>query len=209
MKKIISIILAALVPAMLLTGCFNKPESEPPAGKEKEIVGGWKVNTGEITPQLSDEETDIFMSAIDIISKTKYEPVAVLGTQVVAGMNYAYLCRTTNHLTSWSVAVVYKDLKGRTQITSVRDIDLGDIRSISDKELFASKNLLGGYRVSEDISPVLLGTQIVSGTNYKTLYISDGKICVATVYEDLGGNKKTIEEQNLDLSYYISDNEKS
>lgn len=57
------------------------------------VAGGWTVtNTSEIT----EEELEVFDQAVQDIDDVVYEPVALLATQVVAGMNYCFLARETS-----------------------------------------------------------------------------------------------------------------
>ena len=57
-----------------------------------------------------------------------YEPVAYLGSQVVAGMNHAYLCRATvvypDAQPAWKLVYVYEPLEGVAEITRIADLDL-------------------------------------------------------------------------------------
>lgn len=57
-----------------------------------------------------------------------YEPVAYLGSQVVAGMNHAYLCRATVAYPAaqpaWKLVYVYEPLEGPAEINLIADLDL-------------------------------------------------------------------------------------
>lgn len=57
-----------------------------------------------------------------------YEPVAYLGSQVVAGVNHAYLCRATvvypDAQPAWKLVYVYEPLEGVAEITRIADLDL-------------------------------------------------------------------------------------
>ncbi|MGN0971992.1 MAG: hypothetical protein ACI4OY_08550 [Aristaeellaceae bacterium] len=57
-----------------------------------------------------------------------YEPVAYLGSQVVAGLNHCYLCRATvvypDAQPSWKLVYVYEPLEGPAEITLIADLDL-------------------------------------------------------------------------------------
>lgn len=55
-----------------------------------------------------------------------YEPVQLLGTQVVAGTNYALLCRVTgvypDAVPEYCVVYVYADLEGNASLQEVQDL---------------------------------------------------------------------------------------
>lgn len=57
-----------------------------------------------------------------------YEPVAYLGSQVVAGLNHCYLCRPTvvypDAQPSWKLVYVYEPLEGPAEINLIADLDL-------------------------------------------------------------------------------------
>lgn len=57
-----------------------------------------------------------------------YEPVAYLGSQVVAGLNHCYLRRATvvypDAQPSWKLVYVYEPLEGVAEITRIADLDL-------------------------------------------------------------------------------------
>ena len=57
-----------------------------------------------------------------------YEPVAYLGSQVVAGRNHCYLCRATvvypDAQSSWKLVYVHEPLEGVAEITRIADLDL-------------------------------------------------------------------------------------
>ena len=60
-----------------------------PAAAEP-LAGGWQAaESAEVTEQA----LEAFSIACEAIDGAGYEPIALLGTQVVAGMNYCILCR--------------------------------------------------------------------------------------------------------------------
>ena len=56
-----------------------------------------------------------------------YNPVALLGTQVVAGTNYAVLSKASeiNQGSKWVIIYLYQDLEGNATVLSVTDLPLG------------------------------------------------------------------------------------
>ena len=57
-----------------------------------------------------------------------YEPVAYLGSQVVAGTNHCFLCKATivypNAVPSLVLIYIYEDLQGNTEILNIADLDI-------------------------------------------------------------------------------------
>jgi len=55
-----------------------------------------------------------------------FEVIACLGSQVVAGTNYCYLCRETSDesdpATTFVLLYVYEDLDGNAEITDIKDV---------------------------------------------------------------------------------------
>jgi hypothetical protein len=92
------------------------------------IVGGWDTNTGDtsIDAKENADAKKAYEKAFDGLQGDTFETIAFLGSQVVAGTNYCYLCRETSDeadpMTSYVLVYVYEDLKGNTQITDIKDI---------------------------------------------------------------------------------------
>lgn len=92
------------------------------------LAGGWSVAED---PAISDEINQIFWQAMDSYQTgtitIAYTPVAVLGTQVVAGTNYAVLCKASeiNKGRSWVIVYLYRDLEGNASVLKIADVPLG------------------------------------------------------------------------------------
>ena len=83
MKKMISVLLiAGLLLALSLSASAE-------AGQR---VGGWQTPD---TPELTPEAQAAFDKAMEGLVGVRYVPVALLGTQLVSGMNYCILCEAT------------------------------------------------------------------------------------------------------------------
>ena len=96
--------LAMLLSCSLLFGLFACS-----AFAETPLLGGWNSpESPEITPELQ----EIFDQATEGLLGVNYTPVALIGTQVVAGMNYCFLCRETSDDAgsnpSWCLLYVWK-----------------------------------------------------------------------------------------------------
>lgn len=210
----------------------NETASNETQPAHETLDGGWTASYL-AAQNLSDDEKAIFEEAAQQWSDQGLEPVQVLGTQVVAGRNIAYLCRmgvtSDEDATAWAVAVVYEDPEGGVHMSLVRPIDITQIRVASTS---APQDVMGGWEISvpeqantlpdeqaqaafaaaaekgyEGVSlkPIaLLGTQVVAGTNYLVLCEGEGNLYVAQVYEDLDGNAQISEANVFDLLAYTS-----
>lgn len=196
MRRKTTLLLSLLLACAMLCACTSKKKDETTSQAET-LDGGWQ--TGEfVTDILTDEQRTMFEKVTETLTGAAYEPAAVLATQVVSGTNYAYLAQSTpstemeGNKTNWSIVVVYKDLKGKLEITSIKDIDLTKIAKLKE----ADKKAVGAYQANQDIveaetlpdeawdafnnatseytglglTPIaLLGSQVVSGMNYSVL----------------------------------------
>lgn len=214
MKKIIALLLV-LVMTGLLAACGSKKTQEAPE-PASEPDGGWTVNTDFTGSKIPEDAAEAFEKAAEEYDGEAPVPVAFLGTQVVAGMNYAYLCTENGGLCA---VRVYRDLEENSRITQVVPVDIADYVSSGNSPKFMPSNLAGGWQINnacgaplpedaekafekaeastEDISltPVaLLGTQVVAGMNYaifckarETSGDTSPAFAVAVVYADLSG----------------------
>ncbi len=107
------------------------PEGEAPAPAND----AWVVNNQAITPQINDTDQVRFDKAVSGLYGEKYQPIAVLASQLVAGNNYAYLCRTPlteAYAPVWKIIVVYEDLDGNSKLTSIRDLAIDDLKTVAE-----------------------------------------------------------------------------
>ena len=100
--------------------------AETPAGAA--LAGGWVISED---PAITDDIRNIFDQGLDSyqtgIITVVYSPVALLGTQVVAGTNYAVLSKASeiNQGSKWVIVYLYQDLEGNATVLSVTDLPLG------------------------------------------------------------------------------------
>lgn len=91
------------------------------------VAGGWTVNS-ELPNMLDDQTNAYFTKVSEELTGMAYEPVCVLGTQVVAGTNYAVLAKGTvvvpDARPNLYVVIMYVDLEGNVTFTSSCVIDL-------------------------------------------------------------------------------------
>jgi len=97
------------------------------AMEQEVVVGGWSVTKG--NTKIDRHTRKVFSKALEGLVGCTYEPVALLGKQVVAGTNYCLLCRLTpvvpNAETHWGLVYIYEDLQGHAELKDVQDVVLG------------------------------------------------------------------------------------
>lgn len=188
------------------------------------VVGGWEVLDGSLSLSKNPEAKAAFKKATKKIKDASYKAIAVLATQVVAGTNYAILCRETPsdgcdaHI---KIAYIYADLQGGAEVIGFSTIigdqlmggftaNTGKYGVSSNKELYkaykAATNQLDGVAYE----PVAyLGSQVVAGMNY--LVLCRGKVVVpnakynyylVTLYADLEGNVSLSGIEALPLGHF-------
>ena len=124
MKKLFALILAACLLALAACGATEKAENTPDASEM--TVGGWQVPE---SPEITEEIAPFLDKAMSDYDSGEYEAQALIGTQVVAGMNYRFLgtktedCGTCNKNITFCVITVYKDLQGNAKVTDITDTD--------------------------------------------------------------------------------------
>ena len=91
---------------------------------EAGLSGGWAVNTGDVAFDKNADVKAAYEKALAsmVMAGGEMEPVAYLGSQVVAGMNYLLLCRVKavveDPSTELVLVTVYADLEGNATITT-------------------------------------------------------------------------------------------
>ena len=116
MKKMLSFVLAAL---LLLS--VAAAVAEP-------MVGGWSVAENNA---VTEEQKAVFDKAIEKLMGVSYEPVAYLGSQLVAGTNHCFLCKATviypDAVPSYKLVYISQDLQGDATVTQVADLDIASL----------------------------------------------------------------------------------
>ncbi|MBO7711106.1 MAG: hypothetical protein J6S83_11600 [Lachnospiraceae bacterium] len=107
------------------------------------LMGGWEVTED---AAVTSQAQEAFDQAMEKLLGARYEPVALLATQVVAGTNYCFLCRSTvvapNAVPSYKLVYVYADLKGGAEILDIQDMVIG-IGSSDDQSDIAEQDEAG------------------------------------------------------------------
>lgn len=186
------------------------------------ISGGWALPDGDMSIEKNPEAKAAIEKALGVITGADYEPLALLGTQVVAGTNYCILCRVTyvvpDAQPGMQLVYVYEDLSGNAEITGMKELigeQLCGGFTAADGDISIDKNpdvKAAFEKAMETITgmsyePVAyLGSQVVAGTNYlilckatATIPHADTNISLVTVYHDLQGNSEAIEMNDITL----------
>ena len=191
------------------------------------VAGGWQVNNGDIAVDKNKEVKAAFEKAVDKLDGCDYEPVAYLGSQVVAGTNYCILCKATpvvpNAKSSYVFMYIAAGLDGSATISEIKDLG---------EESTSSEPVLGGFEINQGKADLAsnkeanaafekatsqivgatyeaaayLGSQVVSGTNYCILcritpVVPDaqGSFSFVNVYKDLKGNASISDIKDITL----------
>ena len=132
MKKILIIALAA---ALILTAVACKakkaPEAEGQAPADEQPAAGVGM-TGGWTPAadfaVTEERKAVFDKGMSALLGVDYEPLAYLGSQVVAGKNHVFLVKgtavTPSRPVSYALAYLYENLQGDVKILTVADLPI-------------------------------------------------------------------------------------
>ncbi len=207
MKKALAVLTAFfLISAIVTAGCSKnntdtKTATEipqqtteaPTTNPDATVSGGYTVwETNESL--LSKDQKKTFEKAMEGFTGTSFQPIAVISQQVVAGVNFVYLCQgtttTEKPVKSWDIITVYEDLEGNDNILSLNSVDLGNIKVISTKEdeetvsvgAFKDVAVDSGGKIDANIRQAVekalgkanekytlltvLGSQVNSGTSY-------------------------------------------
>lgn len=89
---------------------------------------GWVVAEDYTTAEIPKEAFEAYDAATAQFVGNDLHPMAYLGSQVVEGTNYAFLCHsslvTAEPVTSIQVVTVYEDLEGNCEILNIYTLDL-------------------------------------------------------------------------------------
>ncbi len=218
MKKVLLI----LIVCILACGCT----------KNNKKTGGWETIISNRVNDISEEDLNNFNKAIKSYKDNKLEAVVLLGKQVVAGTNYMFLAKSTQN--SYKVVIVYTDLEGISKVSSVIDFDYS---LYTGKNIDGETELLSGGWYTESTSNtykledekieslfedatstlagmsykplIVIGKQIVSGTNYAILCygsatVPDAQegIYLLTINASLDGKSELVNIAYVDLASY-------
>ena len=226
MKKIVKFLIV-FVFCVVATGCFMKSsKNESAMNGDIEQADKWRIESRYKVSEMSDEALNVFKKA-----NTKYEVVALLGKQVVAGMNYMYLVYDGDN---YRVVVVYNDLNGNASLTHNTVFDFTEYANKDASN--PAQELVGGWTVDIPENGVKLESYIQTafdkamenlvGMNYTPIgtvgykYGGDGTtylvlsygsmvtaepnsgIYLLTLYDDSKGNPEIKSSAYVDLANY-------
>ena len=85
------------------------------------LVGAYNTNVVSFSIKDNPDAMNAFEAAFpNGYNYTHYEPIALLGTQVVSGTNYLYLCKSTwtdyQENVSFVLLQIYQDLSGKSEV---------------------------------------------------------------------------------------------
>lgn len=129
MKKLISLFLALMM-AILAIPALAEDAQDPDMAFDPDIdpdflVSAWESWTGDPL-EIPDDVKAAFDKTMEGLVGCTYEPIAILGSQVVSGMNYCLLCKTTivtpDAPVSYTLVNIYEALDGTAEILSIQDV---------------------------------------------------------------------------------------
>ena len=105
---------------------MNRSDNQSEEADSAMLAGGWTVAED---PTVTDKINNKFQLAMDSYQTgtitISYIPVAYLGSQVVAGTNYAVLCKASeiNKESKWVIVYFYEDLEENLSVLDIADVD--------------------------------------------------------------------------------------
>ena len=115
MKKFFAVILAIVLALGTMAVC-----AEP-------MMSGWTVSEN---IEITEEQKAVFDKALEGLLGVNYEPLAYLGSQVVAGTNHCFLCRSTvvypGAVPQLALVYIYEALDGHAEILNIEMLTLGE-----------------------------------------------------------------------------------
>ena len=181
-------------------------------------LGGWKIPD---SIAVTADEQAAFDKAIAAEKDYAYKPVFILASQVVAGTNYCFLSESTTGAKSYTLTYINVDPSGEAKLIKDDRIVLPGTEN--------GEQLAGGWTYAESpeisldldevlnkatdeklgmdyVAIALIGSQVVSGTNYAVLYKvtpltenAESTYQIVYIYEDLQGNATVSENVGIDI----------
>jgi len=103
------------------SGATTEIEKEKAKNNSDSLVGTYNTNLVSFSIKDNPDAMNAFEAAFpNGYNYTHYEPIALLGTQVVSGTNYLYLCKSTwtdyQENVSFVLLQIYQDLSGKSEV---------------------------------------------------------------------------------------------
>ncbi|MBR4628591.1 MAG: hypothetical protein IKO47_13030 [Ruminococcus sp.] len=191
-----------------------------------QLAGGWAAVSGDTSLSANKNAKAAFDKATGALAGMGFEPLAVLGTQVVAGTNYCILCRGRATVPGAEPCIelvyIYEDLKGNAEITGSKTIigseslDGGWSANSGDTDIAKNADVKKAFEKVTDtltglsLEPTAyLGSQVVAGSNYLILCKATAAVPNAvpefrlvTVYADLEGGAEMTDIDEISFGEY-------
>lgn len=193
------------------------------------IIGGWQASE---SPEITSKLRSVFDKALDGFVGVGYEPIAYLGSQIVAGTNHAFFCKAQvvypNAQPYFAIVFIYEDLEGNAEIQDIASMTAyGEL----DENAGSAEQLPGGWSVTDvqddglvayekateelvgvSYTPIrVLSSQVVAGMNYCVLCKAqvvapnaEPYYTLAFIYEDLDGNAELTQFKDLDMNMILA-----
>ena len=103
------------------SGATAEGEKEKAKNNSDTLVGAYNTNLVSFSLKDNPDAMNAFEAAFpNGYNYTHYEPIALLGTQVVSGTNYLYLCKSSwtdyQENVSFVLLQIYQDLSGKSEV---------------------------------------------------------------------------------------------
>ena len=103
------------------SGATTESEKEKAKNNSDSLVGAYNTNLVSFSIKDNPDAMNAFEAAFpNGYNYTHYEPIALLGTQMVSGTNYLYLCKSTwtdyQENVSFVLLQIYQDLSGKSEV---------------------------------------------------------------------------------------------
>ena len=114
----IALILLAVMMNVMCTALAAEP-----------LTGGW---TPSADPAVTEERNALFQKGVETLTGIEYIPLVYLGSQVVAGVNHAFLCQAVSAypgsletIPAYAIVYLYENLQGNVSILNISDFNIG------------------------------------------------------------------------------------
>ena len=103
------------------SGATAEAKEQAKNNTDAQLVGAYNTNLVSFSLKDNPDAMNAFEAAFpNGYNYTHYEPIALLGTQVVSGTNYLYLCKSTwtdyQENVSFVLLQIYQDLSGKSEV---------------------------------------------------------------------------------------------
>ena len=118
MKNTLALMMALSV-LLLFAACGH--------AEEPTLAGGWTLTED---GAFDEEVKTVFDKALEGLIGVDYTPLALLGTQLVSGTNYSFLCESTvvypDAETTYVIVTVHAGLDGAAELTDIFTMPAAD-----------------------------------------------------------------------------------